>query len=145
MKKYYLFVKKHHLLIKTVIASLVVMATNAFGNYALKVGLSNGAGVTASWAPVQYIRALGHPWVIAGVLLMLGWFLSRLVLLSWADLSYVLPVTSFSYVLSALLGAVWLHETVSNVHWWGIWLITIGVGFTIFTRPGTTRSGSRSE
>ena len=145
MKKCNLSLKKHHLLIKTILASLVVMATNAFGNYALKRGLSHGAGVVASWAPLQYIHALGHPWVIAGVLLMLGWFASRLVLLSWADLSYVLPVTSFSYVCSALLGATLLHESVSRAEWAGISLITIGVAFTLFTRPGTTPSGSESQ
>ena len=133
--------QSYHLILKTAAVALVVMATNAFGNYALKLGLSNGAGVTASWAPGQYVRALAHPWVVAGVLLMLGWFISRLMLLSWADLSYVLPVTSFSYVVSALLGAILLHEDVSVVHWAGISLITLGVGFTIFTRPGTTPPG----
>lgn len=133
--------QSYHLILKTIVVAFVVMATNVFGNYALKLGLSNGAGVSATWAPGQYVRALGHPWVIVGVLLMLGWFLSRLVLLSWADLSYVLPVTSFSYVLSALLGVVLLHEDVSIVHWSGICLITLGVAFTIFTRPGTTPPG----
>jgi|ERR1700685_918506 drug/metabolite transporter (DMT)-like permease len=145
MKKYDLLLKKHHLMLKTMVASVVVMATNCFGNYALKRGLNDGAGVAATWAPLQYIRAFGHLWVMAGVLLLLGWFVSRLVLLSWADLSYVLPVTSFSYVLSAALGAVWLHEKVRRLDWGGIWLITIGVAFTVFTRPGTTPSGSESE
>jgi len=133
--------QSYHLILKTAAVACVVMATNAFGNYALKLGLSNGAGVRASWAPWQYVRALAHPWVIAGVLLMLGWFISRLMLLSWADLSYVLPVTSFSYVLSAGLGAMLLREDVSLVHWGGISLITLGVAFTIFTRPGTTPPG----
>jgi len=129
--------RSYHLIVKTTIVALIVMATNSFGNYALKLGLSGGAGVS-SWAPMPYIRALFHPWVIVGVLLMLGWFLSRLVLLSWADLSYVLPVTAFSYVLSAALGITLLDESVSQVHWAGICLITVGVALTIFTRPGTT-------
>ncbi len=133
--------QSYHLILKTAAVAFVVMVTNVFGNYALKLGLSNGAGVGASWAPMPYIRALAHPWVIAGVLLMLAWFISRLMLLSWADLSYVLPVTAFSYVLSALAGAILLHETVSPVHWVGIGLITLGTGFTIFTRPGTTPPG----
>jgi len=132
--------RSHHLFVKTTVLALIVMGTNSFGNYALKMGLSGDAGVS-SWSPMPYIRALFHPWVIAGVLLMLGWFLSRLVLLSWADLSYVLPVTAFSYVLSAALGVVLLHEAVSDVHWAGICLITLGVALTIFTRPGTTPPG----
>ena len=32
--------------------------------------------------------------------------LSRMALLSWADLSYVLPVTSVGYVLVALIGKI---------------------------------------
>jgi drug/metabolite transporter (DMT)-like permease len=136
---------RNHLVLKTIVVSIIVMATNVFGNYALKLGLSSGAGVALGWTPMPYIRVLGHPWVIAGVLLMLGWFLSRLMLLSWADLSYVLPVTAFSYVLSALLGATLLGERVSDVHWAGICLITLGTGFTIFTRPGTTPSGDMAE
>jgi len=136
---------RNHLVLKTIALSLVVMGTNVFGNYALKLGLSSGTAAVLGWAPLPYIRVLGHPWVIAGVLLMLGWFLSRLMLLSWADLSYVLPVTAFSYVLSALVGATLLRERVSSLHWAGICLITLGTGFTIFTRPGTTPSGDMAE
>ncbi|HZP22988.1 MAG TPA: EamA family transporter [Terriglobales bacterium] len=136
---------RNHLVLKTIVVSFVVMATNVFGNYALKLGLSSGAGAVLGWAPMPYLRALAQPWVIAGVLLMLGWFISRLMLLSWADLSYVLPVTAFSYVLSALLGATLLREKVASLHWAGIFLITLGTGFTIFTRPGTTPSGDMAK
>jgi drug/metabolite transporter (DMT)-like permease len=132
--------RKHHLILKTVVFSALVMLTNVFGNYALKRGLPDGT-VGASWAPMPYIRALFHPWVALGVLLLTGWLVSRLVLLSWADLSYVLPVTAFSYALSAAAGAALLRETVSPLHWIGIGLITLGVAFTVFTRPGTTPSG----
>ena len=135
---------KHHLILKTIVVSAVVIATNVFGNYALKRGLPDGS-MALSWAPLPYIRALYHPWVALGVLLLFGWFASRLVLLSWADLSYVLPVTAFSYVLSALVGAMLLNESVSPVHWAGIWLITLGVAFTVFTRPGTTPTGGAPE
>src|SRR5579862_2387924 len=129
---------RNHLVLKTIVVSFVVMATNVFGNYALKLGLSSGAGAVLGWAPMPYIRALAQPWVIAGVLLMLGWFISRLMLLSWADLSYVLPVTAFSYVLSALLGAVLLRERVTLLEWVGICTITIGVGLVVFEYPETT-------
>ena len=48
--------------------------------------------------PLAYIAALFRPWVALGVLLLILWLLSRMTLLSWADLSYVLPVTSVGYV-----------------------------------------------
>ena len=48
------------------------------------------------------------------------WLLSHMALLSWADLSYVLPVTSIAYVLVALVGRFLLHEQVSPARWVGV-------------------------
>jgi len=42
-----------------------------------------------------------------------------MALLSWADLSYVLPVTSVGYVLAALAGRLFLSEQVSPARWAG--------------------------
>jgi uncharacterized membrane protein len=50
-----------------------------------------------------------------------------MALLSWADLSYVLPVTSVGYVLVAVIGRVFLHESISVTRWAGIVLIMAGV------------------
>jgi len=47
--------------------------------------------------------------------------------LSWADLSYVLPVTSMGYVLVALVGRLLLHEQITARRWTGIALIMTGV------------------
>lgn len=69
---------------------------------------------------------------------MVIWLIARLALLSWADLSYVLVVTSFSYVLSAIAGAVGLNESVTWIHWLGICLITLGVALVARTAPHTT-------
>ncbi len=128
--------RKHSLIWKTAVISVVVIATNVIGNYALKRGLDN-VGVVVSWSPIPYIRAFAHPWVALGVLFMLAWLITRLLLLSWADLSYVLPVTSFSYVLSAVAGAVYLHEKVTWLQWAGISAITIGTALVAFTYPET--------
>lgn len=46
--------------------------------------------------------------------------------MSWADLSFVLPVTSIGYVVVALLGRFLLHENVSSERWLGIFLILCG-------------------
>lgn len=121
---------------KTGIASVVVIAANVIGSYALTRGLRN-VGVIESWSPVPYIRSFANPWVLAGVLFMIGWLVSRLALLSWADLSYVLPITAFSYVLTAIAGAVYLREKVTFLHWIGISLIATGVALVALTPPET--------
>jgi drug/metabolite transporter (DMT)-like permease len=66
-----------------------------------------------------------------------------MALLSWADLSYVLPVTSMAYVLVALVGRFVLHEAVSMAHWSGILLIMIGVALVGSTNPNS--AGKPSE
>ena len=122
---------------KTAIVCAIVVGTNVAGNYSLARGLRHIGGIE-SWSPVPYIKAFVHFWIAVGVILMVMWLIARLALLSWADLSYVLVVTSFSYVLSAVAGAVGLNEKVTWIHWLGICLITLGVALVAYTPPHTT-------
>src|SRR5205807_3844175 len=75
------------------------------------------------------ILALGNVWIVAGILLLLGFFAAYMTALSWADLTYVLPATSLGYVLLALIAKFVLHEQVTTTRWLGILLISAGVGF----------------
>ena len=124
-------------LTKTATITAIVVASNAVGNYTLSMGMRE-VGHTVSFSPAPYIAAFLDPWVVIGVLLLIIWLVFRLALLSWADLSYVLTVTSTSYVLSAVLGKLFLHEPVSAVRWAGIGLITLGAFFVAETFPSTT-------
>jgi uncharacterized membrane protein len=76
--------------------------------------------------------------VVLGVLLLIVWLISQLSLLSRVDLTYVLPVTSVSYILTALMGEFLLHERVSTERWIGIGLIGLGVSLVVRTVPRTT-------
>ena len=81
-----------------------------------------------------FLSALMNPFVIIGIALLIFWTLTRITLLSLADLSYVLPVTSIGYVLSALAGWLFLQESISLPRATGIALITCGsmlVGRTV--------------
>ena len=131
--------QKQRLIWKTVVVCIVVVGTNVVGNYALARGLRR-IGVIDTWSPLPYIRAFFQLWVGIGVAFMVTWLIARLTLLSWADLSYVLLVTSFSYVLTAVAGAVGLNETVTWIHWMGIGLITMGVALVVRTSPQTTEN-----
>ncbi len=75
------------------------------------------------------VSAISNPWVVLGILLLLGFFASYMTALSWADLTYVLPATSLGYVLLALIAKFLLHEQISTTRWLGIVLISAGVGF----------------
>lgn len=135
-------VKELGLVWKTAIVSVVVIASNVFGSYCLTRGLRS-VGVITSWSPLPYIYAFRNPWVSVGVVFMIGWLVSRLALLSWADLSYVLPVTAFSYVFTAIIGAVYFNERVNRVHWIGISLITLGVALVAITPPETLKENGK--
>ena len=68
---------------------------------------------------LDYLAAIFNPWVMVGIALLILWLLSRMALLSWADLSYVLPVTSLGYVASALIGRFFLNEQITPTRWMG--------------------------
>ena len=73
------------------------------------------------------ILALAQPYAVIGILLLISWLLVRMAMFSWADLTYVLPVTAFGYVVSALLGQQFQGETFEGTRWAGIGLIVAGV------------------
>ena len=93
----------------------------------------------------DYITVLFRPMVSLGVLLLILWLASRMAMLSWADLSYVLPVTSLQYVLVVIAGRVLLDERVSVYRWIGIASITAGVALVSgATVPQTARPLSKA-
>jgi drug/metabolite transporter (DMT)-like permease len=79
--------------------------------------------------PFSLIAAVFTPWIALGIAMLLGFFASYLTALSWADLTYVLPATAFGNVIVALFARFFLHETISWQRWFGVVLITVGVGF----------------
>jgi len=110
-----------------------VVFSNLAGNTLLSVGLRGSTGV----------EALIRPTVLAGVALLIFWTVTRATLMSWADLSYILPVTATGYILTAIVGVVFLHEHITGWRWAATLLIVAGVVLAGTTRPKTTRSEHR--
>jgi drug/metabolite transporter (DMT)-like permease len=94
--------------------------------------------------PLALVAAVFHPWIAAGIALLIAFFACYLTALSWADLTYVLPTTAFGYVIIALLGRFWLHEEISSYRWAGILLITLGVGFVAQGPSLTEQQGTET-
>lgn len=129
---------------RTLVLLVLVIVSNALGNVVLGYGMK-GAGPDAhSPSAVDLlsfgIARLGDPWVLAGIALLAIYFAAHTLLLSWADLSYVLLVTSIGYVLVAFLSATFLGETVTPSRWAGTVLIACGVGLVGSTPESTARS-----
>ena len=62
-----------------------------------------------------------------------------MLVLSWADYSFVQPATSFSYAVVALLSVLLLHEIVKPTQWAGVAIICAGVLIVGNTSPRTTK------
>jgi drug/metabolite transporter (DMT)-like permease len=115
---------------------LAIVIFGATGDTLLSRGMKEVGEIHLSdWHELIY--AIGNPWVLGGIVLLLGFFASYLSALSWADLTYVLPATAIGYVVLALIAKFYLHEHVSLMRWAGILLITVGVGF-VATGPALT-------
>ena len=107
---------------------IAVIVLGACGNVSLARGMKAVGNLTLShWT--QLFTALLNPWIIGGILLLLGFLASYLTALSWADLTFVLPATAAGYILTALQARLFLHEVVPPRRWIGILLISVGVGF----------------
>ena len=98
------------------------------GDTCLSRGMTTLPPITLAH-PFSLIAAVFKPWIALGIAMLFGFFASYLTALSWADLTYVLPATAFGNVIVALFARFFLHEAVSWQRWFGVVLITVGVGF----------------
>jgi drug/metabolite transporter (DMT)-like permease len=120
---------------KTRLFSAIVVIANVLGNTLLTWGMKRVGDPGLS--PLLYIKAIFNPFVTLGILLLIVWMLSRMTLLSWADLSYVLPVTSAGYILQAIIGKYFFGEHISAARWSGTLLIIGGIVLVGMTSPRT--------
>jgi drug/metabolite transporter (DMT)-like permease len=72
-------------------------------------------------------RTLANRWFLVGLFFMAVSFFSFVAVLSWADLSLVLPATSISFVITTVGAKLFLQERINLSRWVGIVLVCIGV------------------
>ena len=119
---------KHTLTPQRYLILLAVMLSASVGDTLLSHGMTQIGPVSLAHLGLL-LAAIRNPWVITGILCLLGFFASYLTALSWADLTFVLPATAFGYIVVAFLAKFWLHEPITPYRWAGILLIVCGVGF----------------
>lgn len=86
-----------------------------------------------SVSPLPYILTMINPYVSGGISLLILATLVRMALLSLADLSFVVPLTAFGYVITTFLARFVLHEAVSTTGWLGTALIFLGAALVSST------------
>ena len=117
-------------MIKTLVLVLIAGLLGGTGHVMLAKGMKTIGDLTeASSGMVGGMigRAISNPWVLLGVALQASFFFMYLTLLSRADVSKVLPMTAFDYIVVTLLAQLILAEPVTPARWTGIGLIVLGV------------------
>ena len=114
---------------------VLVVVSNTIGTLLLGRGMRQ----MPDFAPgglFKYISLfITNPWIVSGIALLMVWMVAQLSMFTWADLSYVLPVTASYYVLTALLSRLFIAERISATRWVGIVIISLGVMLVSETPP----------
>jgi uncharacterized membrane protein len=129
---------------RTYFCLVLFLALRGFGNLSLAWGTKRLPETLGS-NPLVYLRSMLQPGIAAGVAALILALLVRLALLSLADLSFVLPTTAIGYVISALLGRVFLHEDVTPQRWLAVALIFAGAVIVSGTPQATTGAAKESK
>ena len=121
---------------KTALLLAILILCGALGDVSLAKGMKQ-VGALPTLRPgallVLVSKMARNGAVLLGLLSMIAGFLTFLVVLSWADLSFIVPATSLHFVL-ATLGAKWiLQEHISRVRWFGT--ILVGLGVALLSLP----------
>lgn len=114
----------------TVFMVLLIVFSNAGGDVYLTRGMKEIGDVSAI-SPVQFLgvlkRILTNRNFLFGVFCLSVSFFSFLAVLSWADLSFVVPATSIVYVVTILGAKFILKEEINRLRWAGTLLVCFGV------------------
>jgi drug/metabolite transporter (DMT)-like permease len=131
--------------LKTFALIVIMISVAPLGDMFLGKGMKRIPPM-ASWAPGDvfdfFFRAFTSGTIWLGIGLLLTFFVAYLLVLSWADYSYVLPASSISSLIIALLAKFVLHETITPIRWAGVALICLGVFVVGRTPPRTTEPES---
>ena len=130
---------------KTYVLLLLMVLFGSVGNTILSKGMKDVGDLDLSRLHSIVTGAVGvltSGTVWTGIALMLLFMVCHMLVLSWADYSFVMPFSAIAYALVPLLGYLFLHERVSPARWTGIILIFLGVLLINRTPPRTTQPGT---
>lgn len=108
----------------------VAVLASSLSNVLTRRGMV-AVGPLSDYRPGPLVRyglaAVTNKHVLLGLVAGAVNFLLWLVVLSWADVSWALPMNAVEYAVTAVLAIVWLKERVSPRRWGAIALISAGV------------------
>jgi uncharacterized membrane protein len=127
--------------LKTYLLILLMVIFGPLGNVLLGKGMKAIGAVKISTPAEAFnvlsrVLASGTIWL--GIGSLISFFVAYMLVLSWADYSYVQPASSVAYAVVALLAHYMLREVVTPLRWMGVLVICLGVVVVGHTPPRTT-------
>jgi drug/metabolite transporter (DMT)-like permease len=126
--------------------SLIVLmvAFSSTGDILLSKGMKQVGSVSVA-SPASlgmaFLHTVTNGLVWLGIGSFLVFFVCYMLVLSWADYSYVLPASAVGYAVVPFLGYIVLGEAVTSTRWAGVAFICLGVMLVGRTSPRTTEPG----
>ena len=97
-----------------------------------------GVGEVRDFRPKSVLRfvlqSFRLPWMWVGIALMSLAFFSLLAILSFRQVSFVVPISALSYAAGAFGAKLFLGERISRNRWIGIAIVCLGVTIVWWTR-----------
>lgn len=126
---------------KTYVFVILMIVFGSVGNVLLRFGMMDVGEIKklSVWAIAHlFVGVFGNGWIWLGIGSLLLNLACLLLVLTWADYSFVSPVSGLGYGLVTFLGYALLGEAVTGVRWAGVACICLGVTFISRTPPRTS-------
>ena len=118
---------------RTVVALGILVLAGTAGDLAIARAMKRVGHVRLR--PSSLLRgiadSLRQAWMWIGLMLHAAAFAAFLLLLSWADVSVVVPASALSYVTGVAGAKVFLRERIDGDRWVGVLLIALGVALVL--------------
>lgn len=115
---------------KTIVVVAFAALSAAIGESLLSFGMKKFGPLNetdASHWLMLISSVVKNPYIFSGIFFLAIFFFLYLAALSWADLSFVLPITALSYLFAAFFAKYFLKEDVTWLRWAGTIVIVLGI------------------
>lgn len=114
----------------TLLMIAIIVLSNAAGDIYITRGMKQ-IGEIATLRPKALLafgwKVVTNKDILLGIFGLAVSFFSFLAILSWADMSFVVPATSVVYVITILGAKFVLKEQINGLRWAGTMLVCVGV------------------
>jgi drug/metabolite transporter (DMT)-like permease len=133
---------------KLLVILFVALTFETVGVILLSKGL-RALDAPKNYGPAEILRLVGRgitsPHIFWGVACEAVFFAGLLMMMSNADVSFVWPLTSLTFVFSTLAARFYLSEQIDALRWAGVLLIVCGAGLITFTEKKKERAAVAVE